>query len=229
MKKRKKKKKNYYFKQIHEDAIIEYALTSDRKRREELYIKLIGPVLNELVDNIVYTYKFNVIPNIDIHKEDCKVWLITILSKFDPNKGFKAFSYFSVITKNWFVHKIKVNSQKAKREFEYGGSHLKNFENDLVIYNDYDDRREKEEFFKHLLEEMSCWYAENFKTNDIKVLKAVIELFEKSDKIELFNKKAIYVYLRELTNLNQKQLASILTKFRTLYSEFKIDWERDIF
>jgi DNA-directed RNA polymerase specialized sigma subunit len=64
-----------------------------------------------MVDKIVFTYKFTTLPNIDSLRDECKIWLITILDKYDVNKGSKAFSYFSVITKNWFIHKVKKKSQ----------------------------------------------------------------------------------------------------------------------
>lgn len=55
--------------------------------------------MSEMVDKIVYTYKFTTLPNIDELRDECKIWLTTVLEKFDPSKGSKAFSYFSVITK----------------------------------------------------------------------------------------------------------------------------------
>ena len=78
---------------MHENAIIEYAKTEDRAVRSDLYISYIGPAFNELVDKIVYTYKFNNLPNIDYLKDDCKLWLITILDKYDVERKSKAFSY----------------------------------------------------------------------------------------------------------------------------------------
>ena len=110
-----KRTKNFYFTKEHENAIVRYVATEDIKERSVLYKEWIGPALNEMVDKIVYTYKFNTLPNIDSLKEDCKNWLITILDKFDPSKGSKAFSYFSVTTKNWFVHKVKNTYFKTKK------------------------------------------------------------------------------------------------------------------
>ena len=72
-----------------------------------------------MVDKIVYTYKFTTLPNVDFLKDECKIWLTTILDKFDPEKGSKAFSYFSVITKNWFIHKVKKNAKELKQEINY--------------------------------------------------------------------------------------------------------------
>ena len=99
-KKRRKRTKNYYFTKVHEDAIVEYARSADYARRTELYVKLIQPALDQMVDKIVYTYRFTSLPNIGYLQDECKVWLTTILDKFDPSKGSKAFSYFSVMSNN---------------------------------------------------------------------------------------------------------------------------------
>ena len=100
---RRKRTKNDYFTKVHENAIIKYALSNCRQERTELYASYIQPAFSEMVNKIIFTYKFNTLPNIDPLREDCKIWLTTILDKYDPNKGSKAFSYFSVVTKNWFI------------------------------------------------------------------------------------------------------------------------------
>ena len=80
---------------------------------------MLQPAFSEMVDKIVFTYKFTTLPNIDLLREECKIWLMTILDKFQPDKGHKAFSYFSVITKNWFIHKVKKQKRKNLREVDY--------------------------------------------------------------------------------------------------------------
>ena len=111
----KRKRKHVYFTKEHEDAIILYNNTACPEKREELYRTMIAAPLSEMVDKIVYTYRFTTLPNIDELKDECKVWLTTVLNKYEPSKGSKAFSYFSVITKNWFIHKVK-KTQKRRRE-----------------------------------------------------------------------------------------------------------------
>ena len=115
VRRRRKRTKRLYFTEVHEQAIIEYCSSRDKKKREELYRGLIQPAMNEMVDKIVFTYKFTTLPNIDELRDECKIWLTTILEKFDPSKGSKAFSYFSVITKNWFIHKVKKLFQQRQR------------------------------------------------------------------------------------------------------------------
>ena len=90
------KKGKHYFTQAHEDAIVRYTHTNSMREREQLYRDFIGPAFDEMVDKIVFTYKFTTLPNIDDLRAECKVWLTTILDKYDPSKGSKAFSYFQL-------------------------------------------------------------------------------------------------------------------------------------
>jgi len=224
--KKKTRKKNNYFTKVHENAIIDYALTDEKSIRSELYIQYIGPAFDEMVDKIVYTYKFNNLPNIDYLKDDCKLWLITILDKYDPSKKSKAFSYFSVITKNWFIHKVKQNSKRLKRDVQYEDLPI-NLESDkLITKNYYESEREEAEFWQHLFQEMKSWEKLKLKDNEKKVLDAINILFNSIDEIEIFNKKAIYLYMREITGLNTKQIVNNLNRIRKRYRMFKNEWER---
>jgi len=177
-----------------------------------------------MVDKIVYTYKFNNLPNIDYLKDDCKIWLMTILDKYDPNKKSKAFSYFSVITKNWFIHKVKQNSKKLKRDLKYEDLNSETDLKDLIVENTYEQDREQQEFWQNLFAEMATWNDLKLKDNERKVLDAINVLFENIDQIEIFNKKAIYLYIREITGLNTKQIVNNLKRIRKKYKDFKDQW-----
>jgi len=224
--KRRKRRKNDYFTKEHENAIIKYALTDDKALRSELYIVYIGPAFDEMVDKIVYTYKFTNLPNIDYLKDDCKLWLITILDKYDVEKKSKAFSYFSVITKNWFIHKVKQNSKRLKRDLQYENLNNEIELEQLVTENTYEQKREQQEFWEHLFEEMAGWENLKLKESERKVLEAIKILFNSTDEIEIFNKKAIYLYMREITGLNTKQIVNNLNRIRKRYRIFKSEWEK---
>jgi len=214
-----------YFTQEHEDAIVKYALTKDRGIRTELYVTLLQPAFDEMVDKIVFTYKFTTLPNIDELRDECKVWLTTILDKYDPNRGSKAFSYFSVITKNWFIHKVKQTSRRAKREVDFE-TVAKEVDEKLVDNrNVYVERRERKEFWDNLWLEIESWRPEMMKDNEKKVYEAIRVLLTSVDDIEIYNKKAIYLYLRELTDLNTKQVVNQLNKMRKKYKIFKKNWD----
>ena len=220
---RKKKKNNYYFTEVTEQAIVDYCNTSSLAKRSELYIEHIQPAFNELVDKIVYTYKFTSLENIEYHKDDCKIWLTTILGKFDPTKNKKAFSYFSVVTKNWFTHKAKKQTKKNRREVNYDEM-VREVEAVSGTEGDLMPDIEEKEFWLSLLSEINSWQNLSLKPNEEKVLNAVITLMENIEQIEIFNKKAVYLYMREITGLNTKQIVSALNKMRERYRTFKKKW-----
>ena len=222
---RSKSTKNHYFTQLHEDAIVKYARTNDRDLRSKLYIELIQPALDQMVDKIIYTYRFTSLPNISYLKEDCKIWLTTILNKYDPSKGSKAFSYFSVVTKNWFIHKVKVTQKRNQTEV-FMEDMINELEENLISTDaTYDQTRSEAEFWLSLHQEIDTWDSFMLKENEKKVLMAVRILLDSADEIEIFNKKAIYLYLREITGLNTKQVVNNLNKLRKRYRTFKEKWE----
>lgn len=227
---RRKRTKNLYFTKTHENAIVRYCKTSCNTERSELYITLIEPAFSEMVDKIVFTYKFNILPNIDSLREDCKVWLTTILNKYDPDKGSKAFSYFSVVTKNWFIHKVKTNSKKMRKEVSFENL-VQNGGPDILGTTDpsgsYLAQRVEAEYWNTLLENLDKWDNGNLKKNEKVVLDAVKILLHNIDDIEIFNKKAVYLYLRELTGLNTKQVVNNLNKLRERYRNFKTKWDKE--
>ena len=178
-----------------------------------------------MVDKIIYTYRFTTLPNINYLKDDCKIWLTTILDKYDPNKGSKAFSYFSVVTKNWFIHKVK-KTQKQNRTEVYMEDLINELEEDLISQEPtYESKRENIEFWTSFGSEMQTWDSFMLKENEKKVLMAVRILLDSADTIEIFNKKAIYLYLREITGLNTKQVVNNLNKLRKRYRVFKTKWQ----
>ena len=225
MPRRKKSKKNHYFTQVHEDAIVKYASTEDRELRSKLYEEYIQPAFDDMVDKIIYTYRFTTLPNIDYLRADCKVWLTTILNKYDPNKGSKAFSYFSVVTKNWFIHKVKRTKKRLQTEI-FMEDVLNEVDENLISDElSYYDKRSEVEFWMSLNSEIDTWDSFMVKENEKKVLMAVRILLDSAEQIEIFNKKAIYLYLREITGLNTKQVVNNLNKLRKRYRTFKTKWE----
>jgi len=228
MKKRRRKSKGpkrLYFTQIHEDAIVEYCQEhTTYQRRCDLYEQLIQPAFNEMVDKIVFTYRFTTLPNIEELRDECKVWLTTILAKYDPNRGSKAFSYFSVITKNWFIHQVKKTTKRAKREVDFndvGKEVFDTLEDEAKLAPNVIEERE---FWENFYKELNSWNTAVMSENELSVYNAIKELFGSAEHLDMLNKKATYLYLRELTGLTTKQIVSQLNKMRKKYHVFRKDW-----
>ena len=94
----------------------------------------------------------------------------------------------------------------------------------LSTINPYEKDRDRFEFYSHLYNEMDSWENLKLKENEKKVLQAIKILFETVDEIEIFNKKAIYLYIREITGLNTKQVVNNLNKIRIKYRQFRKNW-----
>lgn len=224
--KRRKRTKRLYFTQEHENAIIRYNNSNCPNERGELYKNFIKPAFNEMVDKIVFTYKFTTLPNIDDLRDECKAYLTTIIGKYNPSKGSKAFSYFSVITKNWFIHKVKKNATKSKREMDIEDLSVDNMLQYASVSIRYDKLRQEREFWNLLWKEIEEWESMTLKENEEKVLQAIKILMKDKDNPELiFNKKAIYLYIREITGLNTKQVVNNLNKIRAKYKLFRVSWD----
>jgi len=214
-----------YFTQEHEDAIVNYCSSDDQRVRDDLYKNMIQPVFSQMVDKIVFTYRFTTLPDIDDLRDECKVYLTTILSKFDPAKGSKAFSYFSVVTKNWFIHKVKKHKKKLEREVSLEIAELDPDIHFVDAQESFQNKKMRKEMIENLKREMLTWEVDFQKDKEKKVYDAVMMLFDSADDIEIFNKKAIYLYLRELTGMNTKQIVSQLNKMRKRYRDFRKDWD----
>ena len=225
MRPRKKRKSNQYFTKDHERAIINYCKSDDSREKGELYIKWIGPAFSELVDKIVFTFKFTTLPNIDELRDECKIWLTTILDKYNPDKGSTAFSYFSVVTKNWFIARTKKQQKRITREVDFQDVSRHDQIEFLSCQHDF-DAYEDQEFMMCLFKEIDKWEEMDLKEPERRVLTAVKILLSDPHQIEIFNKKAIYLYLREITGMNTKQVVSNLNKLRARYRDFKSKWHK---
>jgi len=233
-KKRRKKTKNLYFTKVHQRAIVDYVRSEDKLERERLYTRLIGPAFSELVDKICFTYKFTSLPNSDVLRDECKIHLSTILQKFDEKKGPKAFSYFSVVTKNWFIQKAKKNAKRMTREVNIRDAQSEIDETYEHLSTNYLDEKEDQQFWASLLTSVDNWEKEIRKDVDnkvpkseidLKVVRAIKDMLVYPERLDILNKKAAYIYMREITGLNTKQITSSLTKLKSNYRQFKVNWQ----
>ena len=223
---RKRKAGKHYFTKDHENAIIDYVATDDQKIRTQLYIDWIGPAFDEMVDKIVYTYKFTTLPNIDALKDECKVWLTTILDKYDPSKGSKAFSYFSIVAKNYLILHNNNNYKKMKTH-------------DKIDVMDWDrsiqteiSQKDTDSSYKEFVSQMLEYWDNNMnvifrRQKDIRVADAVLHIFRIKGSIELFNKKALYILIREMTQSNTQHITRVINVMKKyqkgIYKEFQVN------
>lgn len=221
----------HYFTEKHEDAIVEYCKSEDEEYRSELYREVIGPVFEEMIIKIMRTYSYDdSLPNPKQTVEECGSWIPTILDKYDPDAGSKAFSYFSVAIRNWFIQRVKECSKKKNREKEYEDIPKQLEMERLTDENTYLEDRERREFIQTFKEELEKWdkgrLGDLLGKNDEKVVKALQVLFENPEKLDVLHKRGLYLYMREMTGLNTKQISRSLSNLQERFERFKARYKK---
>lgn len=221
MTKQKRSKKIYFGPEV-DLSIAEYNKEEDAAVRSLIYKREIKQPMEKLVENIIHTFKFYYTDNVPLDQVQHEVvsFLVEKLHKFDPSKGSKAFSYFGMIAKNYCILKNKKNYKKLIEH-----KRLDLDESVDIVQEEKDDQPNLEQFFQQYLaywEDKVCLYYK--KEKDQRLAEAFLDLFRKRDRIEIFNKKALYIYIREMTNANTQQITKIVkemkSRWKCMYSDF---------
>lgn len=209
------------------DRVIKLFLeTDDPREKQEHFESDIRPAFEKLIENLIFVYGFYNIDDVDTLKRECLSNLYEMLPKFDPNKGTKGFSYFNVVAKNWFIQKTREKNKKNKMDVE---THI-DLDHDAAMTDPsfsiphYEEHVEEREKWITFYEEMESWRDRLTKKTEKQVLEAVIFIMRNPDIVPIYNKKAVYLYLRELTSLNTKQVVVNLKKIKDLYNEWQEDY-----
>jgi len=210
----KKKKRKVYFGQEVQDAIVEYNSSEDNNLRNKIYGKKIHPAFDKLAENIINTFKFTYFddPFVDV-KHEVVAFMVMNIHKYDHTKGSKAFSYFSVVAKNYLILHNNNNYKKLKTHDEL--SVLDSAKN-KKIHNNVD--------MKHLTEEVIDYFESNLPTmfkkqRDIKIAYSIVELMKRIDDIENFNKKSLYILIREMADVNTSHITSVVNVMKKYYKK----------
>ena len=230
-------KKNYYFGVEEEKAIVDYLSTDDINEKNKIFLAKLKMPFTKMIESIIRRY--NLYPPDEEFQQtfdDTISFLMTKLSCFDPNSGYKAYSYCGTICKNYLIYKINqfVKSQKRNISYDNPVDTLQDTLSDSVrySYNDGDSR-------KTFIEELTGNTVENirkilgdkekFKLNDNeeRVGQALVNLMTNWDELfaqmgsNKFNKSSILLYLKETTMLNTKEIRDALRIFKRTYYETK--------
>jgi len=216
--KRKKKSKNY-FTQDTEDAIVLYNNTPDPEVRSNIYRDRIHYAFFKLTENIIHTFKFyyTEVDDIEHLQHEVITFLLSKLDKFDPTRGAKAYSYFGTIAKRYLILSNQKNYKK--RIDKAPVSVLEEDENHSYVI-DGDNVHDRLSLF---LDEYVEYVTENIyelfpKGNDAQIADAILEIFRKREDIDVFNKKALYIYIREMVDVKTPKITKIANR---LYDIFK--------
>ena len=218
IRKRRKKSKNYFTKET-EDWIVVYNNESDPEVRSKIYETHIHYPFFKLTQNIIHTFKFyhTEVENLEHLQHEIITFLLSKMHLFDPTRGAKAYSYFGTIVKRWLILYNTKNYNKK----------IKKVEVDILTKDGSDhsykigDERIKSDLDKYIdifVDYTTTNIYELFpKKNDAQIADAILELFRKRETIEVFNKKALYIYIREIVDVKTPKITKIADKLHTIF------------
>ena len=218
-KKRGRKSKRQYFTEDTELAILEYLASEDQIERNRIYNDRIHHSFYKLAENLIHTFKFyyTEVDDLEDLKHEVICFLLEKLHYFKAGKG-KAFSYFSIVGKNYLILYNNKNYAKKKRKAD-----LDEVDTDNGILDEFDRqevRSEKVEFLDLYIRYMDGILMTTFKKPDeIIVADAVLTVFKKREHLEIFNKKAIYIYIREITGLETPIITKVVKHMKNIFNK----------
>ncbi len=215
----KEKKNTQYFTQDTEDAIVLYNHTLDQTERDILYRTRIHYPFFKLTENIIHTFKFyyTEVDNIEDLQHEVITFLLTKLHLFDPSKGAKAYSYFGTIAKRYLINS---NNKNYKKRVEKAP--VSEIESNESFSYRIDEGSESDKLI-HFIDQYVEYCTDNInelfpKKVDSQIADAILELFRKRESIDVFNKKALYIYIREIIDAKTPKITKIADR---LYDIFK--------
>jgi hypothetical protein len=212
-----------YFTQDTEDAIVLYNGSEDEMYRNRIYNGRIKYAFFKLTENIIHTYKFYYTEEDSIEdlQHEVTTFLLSKIHLFNPAKGAKAYSYFGTIAKRYL---IMANTKNYKRRVEkVGVSEIEdNFDHSYDIQETVNEDVNLSIFIDHFVDYITDNIYELFpKDEDAKVADAILELFRKRLSLEILNKKALYIYIREQIDVKTPKITKIANE---LYDLFKVSY-----
>ncbi len=218
IRKRRKKSKNY-FTQDTENAIVKYNNEPDPSKRSDIYQKEIHFAFFKLTQNIIHTFKFyhTEVDNLEHLQHEIITFLLTKMHLFDPTRGAKAYSYFGTIVKRWL---ILYNTKNYNKKIKTTDISALVSDNSKHVYNQGDEKTKTELdkyidlFVKYTTDNIYELFP---KKNDAQIADAILELFRKRETIEVFNKKALYIYIREIVDVKTPKITKIADKLHKIF------------
>ena len=220
-----KRTKKQYFTPDTDAAIKEYLASSNQDERDHIFKTRIHYAFYKLAENLIHTFKFyyTEVDDLEDLKHEVICFLLEKLDYFKPEKGTKAFSYFSIVGKNYLILYNNNNYKKKKQKADL----IEVDEDEGVLYQLGRDERKQEikDFIDYFTDYIDKHMFTMFKKEkDRRVCDAINVLFKRRENLEIFNKKALYIYIREMTEVDTPvitKVTKVLKKvYKKLYSEY---------
>ena len=213
-----------YWGEVQQSAIIDFNTNDNTDSKHKVYNDIILPAFSKLVENIYYTYNFNkILFDYQQTRHEAMAHLYEKLGKFDPSTGAKSFSYFGTIVKNWMIQQ----SNAAKKQVFVDNENVDTvvFDKSMEFYEDIEKTKDDYAFISGLIGSFDDLVVQDaLNKDDLAVLEIINDIMKNYHKFNIYNKKQLYVYVREATDLPSRKITKSIKKIKKTYMVLKDEY-----
>jgi hypothetical protein len=226
--------KNYFTSET-EDAIVLYNNTQDEVLKNEIYQNYIHYPFFKLTENLIHTFKYyyTEVENLEDLQHEVIIFLLSKMHRFDPELGYKAYSFFGTIAKRYL---IKSNEKNYKKKIDKSSLDVvdenitHSYSLDEQMYEEHEEPTTQGKLNKYI-DNYIEYCTDNIYTlfpvkekskdyiNDARIADAVLELFRKREHINIFNKKALYIYIKEQADVTTPRITKVVDKLKYIFNK----------
>jgi hypothetical protein len=237
-----------------EKHLMEYLNSEDEAERNLIFNKYLYSPIYYMIQTILMRYynnKFQIDETVDDIISDTFSFIVTKLNKFDPEMGFKAYSYIQSIIKHYIGSKYINYDKKLKRYLPIGDVYndIKNKEYEdekkssaafkldensqspTNIFSVNNDNTFVNELFKCTIKDIQECLLDPVKFNlnekDCNVGICLIQILSNWENIitdvgsHKFNKTVLLTFITESTFLDVKAVKNSIKKYKLIYQNTK--------
>ena len=206
-----------------------------------------------------FKFYYTEVDKIEHLQHEIITFLLSKIHLFDPTRGAKAYSYFGTIVKRWLIIYNQKNYKKKIESVDIGDiskhQNLDIGDNTFFILNDkleqssqkfvesdddfgdelhFQGYKEKDRlsvfidlYVKYMTENIYNYFPKEY---DAQIADCILELFRKRDAIDVFNKKALYIYIREMIDVKTPKITKIANKLHKVFkSKYSVYYDKGYF
>jgi hypothetical protein len=234
-KRRRTKQKRNYFNEDTELAVVEYLKSDSLQKKNRVFKEKLAYPMYKLVEGIINKYQLysKEFCFEDLHK-DVLSYLISKMDKFNPDLGYKAYSYYGTIVVRRLRYIQKEESERQRKHLQYDDSFQ---EDERFAYQIEEDDQDSimVEAFQSIVTQIDYLLKLNEKEEILKeeerrVGVAILEVMNNWENIlsedergsnKKYEKNKILMCLRDITGYTTKDIRKYSKKFKRLYYDCK--------
>ena len=239
-----KKTDGNYFGKREENAVKEYLDSTDEGKRQEIFSTILKPAFTKMIESLIRRYNlFTIDEGFNDTFNDTLSFLMLKLNKYDPSKGFKAYSYCGTVCKNYLIRKRKESQKNESTNVSFNPT----YGNGLADSDDTKETTDEKNLFnKRVIAKISeaIQYSidnreeQNLTDSEYKVGLALLQLLDNWDNIfdnpdielsKKYSKTVVMYYLTENTLLPIEEVRDAMKRYKLLYFIVKGDYIRNIY